>query len=77
MNLYILRPIKDWEPWYDRAFGFVVRAASARNAREAAAAQWQHGDEGAEVWRDPKLTSCQILRSEGEEGVVLRDFRSA
>lgn len=37
MRLWELRPIdKDsgpWEPWYDKAFGFVVRADTEAQAR--------------------------------------------
>ena len=36
MKLWILRPIEGspyWEPWYDKAFGFVVRAKDEKEAR--------------------------------------------
>ena len=75
MKLWMLKTVKDWEPWYDRAFGFVVRAPSANAARKLAAEK--AGDEGGQVWMDPKKTKCEELGSEGEPGVVLRDFASA
>ncbi len=43
MKLWILTPVKGldkkdnpWEPWYDKAFGFVVRAETEEEAREFA-----------------------------------------
>jgi len=51
MPLWLLRPREDlpvednpWEPWYDKAFGFVVRAKT-----EAIARQLANADGGAEV----------------------------
>jgi hypothetical protein len=73
--LWILKPITDWEPWYDKAFGFVVRAKTERHARHLAAQQC--GDEGAAVWKDPAATSCQQLRPTGKAEMVLRDFSRA
>lgn len=95
MKLWLLEPIKPdegfWSPWFDKAFGFVVRATTENDAR--AFAEEEHGDEGegqyygpveklqktkrVQVWLDPSWTSCVELTAEGEEGVVLKDFRSA
>jgi len=42
MKLWLLRPrvLEDtfdpWEPWYDKAFGFVVRAETEKDARQMA-----------------------------------------
>ena len=41
MKLWLLRPIEGlendpWEPWYDKAFGFVIRAETEKRAREIA-----------------------------------------
>ena len=36
MRLWLLRPFQGhprWNPWYDKAFGFVVRAETAQDAR--------------------------------------------
>lgn len=36
MKIWLLRPIDgcdEWNPWYDKAFGFVVRAAREQEAR--------------------------------------------
>ncbi len=46
MKLWILRPVKDdnlWDPWYDKAFGFIVAAETEEAAR--ALAQSKGGDE--------------------------------
>ena len=47
MKLWLVRPIETdddgddpWEPWYDKAFGFVIRAESDQKAREIANEKW-------------------------------------
>jgi len=75
MRLFILEPVNSWEPWYDRAFGFVVRADNEAAARIAAGDQ--AGNEGREAWLSNQLTTCEELTSDGTPGVVLRDFWSA
>lgn len=93
MKLWLLRPNENlkttenpWEPWYDKAFGFVVRAETEERARELA-----NEDGGAETgeisnnvyraggdpWLDPKFSTCMELKSVGVEGVVIVDFKSA
>lgn len=85
MKLYILKP-KDpnagpWKPWYDKAFGFVVRASSPAKARKIADSE--AGDENREAgqphhpWLDPALSTCIELRPVGKPGLVLRDFSAA
>lgn len=78
-KLYLLRPIDDeagnWEPWYDKAFGFVVRAADELEARSFA--MLKAGDEGSDVWVDASQTSCEALENEGEKGILIQDFKSA
>ena len=92
-KLYFLRLRYDlpeennpWEPWYDKAFGFVVRAESEKQARELA-----NRDGGAECgpvrntvyrtggdpWLDPEFSHCEVLTSDGDAGVIIQDFRSA
>lgn len=75
MNIYILRRKEVWEPWYDSAFGFVVRASSEKEARQFAAKD--AGDEGSESWIDATKTTCDILTCDGESGVIIRDFWAA
>lgn len=90
MKLWILRPIDDmvnrpgtehpiWS--WDCAYGFVVRAESEITARQAIVEarnkdDWRvmAGDEREAVWLDPKLTSCVELTTEGEPGILMRDF---
>lgn len=84
MKLYLLRPIDEndvgsldnpWEPWYDKAFGFVVRAKDEETARKLASEKC--GDEKANAWLDAKYSTCDELTSNGEAKVVIRDFASA
>jgi hypothetical protein len=92
MKLWILRPIeKDgdnpWNPWYDKAFGFVVRAETEEDARAMANAD--AGDEnrgefmGSKIadtktpWLDPKYSTCEPLTADGSAGVMMQDFKSA
>ena len=84
MNIYILRPSSvntdPWSPWYDKSFGFIVRAENEENARKIA--DENSGDENGEhgiehPWIDPQYSSCNILYSEGEECLIMEDFRSA
>ena len=85
MRLWLLRPINldieddPWEPWYDKAFGFVVRAETEEKARHLIADDeiFTYGDEGALAWLDPKLSSCVELLSDGEEEIIIRDFAKA
>ncbi len=94
MKLWILRPVdclvdgdNPWEPWFDKAFGFVVRAKSEKEARILA-----HNDAGDEnrgeflnnqiaktksPWLDSKYSTCKELSSDGDSVVVIRDFASA
>lgn len=88
MKLWLLRPVeklpKDnnpWEPWYDKFFGFVVRAETEAEAREQA--QSERGDETYSeggtipVWTDPELSTCVELSPEGDAEVIIYDFAKA
>lgn len=79
MKLWLLRPISDehsvWVPWYDKTFGFVVRAEDEDSARKYAAEE--AGYEGGDVWLDPNFTTCEELTPEGDPGIVIEDYRSA
>jgi hypothetical protein len=90
MKLYLLLPVGgrfEWIPWYDKAFGFVIRAATESEARRIAQADAgdevrsgvAFAEEDVGVWTDPRKTSCEELAhgAGGLEGVLLRDFRSA
>ena len=88
MKLYLLRPREDmperspWEPWYDKCFGFVVRAESETEAREFAdAGAGSENDDEKEgtlrPWLDKELSDCEELSDAGEAGVVISDFHAA
>lgn len=94
MKLWILKPVENlpkgddpWAPWYDKAFGFVVRAGTEEEARKFA-----HEDAGDEnrgmflgrkttetnsPWLDAKYSTCTELTADGEAGVVMQDFHAA
>lgn len=69
MRLYVLRRKATG---YDEAAGFVIRAASDREAREAASRY--AGDEGPEAWL--KDAMCRELQQDGALEIVLRDFKA-
>jgi hypothetical protein len=86
----LLRPIDGlpndpWIPCYDCCFGFVVRAETEQEAREFA--EKEAGDESdksrstrtplRKVWLDAALTTCTELTTDGEVGIVIRDFHAA
>jgi len=89
VKLWILRPIQEhssqnWSPWFDKAFGFVVRAESESEARTFADAEG--GDENGKDWAkhevmnpwlNPATSTCIELVLEGEAGVIMKDFASA
>jgi len=92
--LWLLRPKKNlgnddnpWEPWFDKCFGFVIRAKGEKRAREYA--DTNAGDENrAEFlrkqiaktkhpWLNSDYTTCIPLTSEGPEGIVIKEERKA
>jgi len=95
MKLWLLRPKSNnlpedeyhnpWFPWYDKCFGFVVRAETELEARKIA--QENAGDEknnyrgsnvfGKKAWLDKTLSSCEELRENGEKGMIIKDYHSA
>jgi len=89
VKLWILQPIEDhpsgnWSPWFDKAFGFVVRADSESEARNFA--DMESGDENGRNWSrrdvmnpwlDPETSTCVELTASGDAGVVMKDFHAA
>jgi hypothetical protein len=104
MKMFLLRPLErffdaeevknvaanPWEPWYDKAFGFVVCAKNEKSARNYASKN--AGDEALyyndknynkvitlNPWLDSSYTSCVELNTDNmpEAGVVVRDYASA
>ena len=70
MKIWVLKAIGDKAP-YDTVDGFVVRAKSAQQARQLAAANRMN--EGAQFWLDPALSTCRVLPVDGPADVILRD----
>lgn len=67
-----------WNPWYDKCFGFVIRAETEQRAREIADAD--AGDENREEnhpWLDPEQSTCTELTAEGKEEQIIKDFNAA
>jgi len=82
MKLWILKPIDPdnapWDPWYDKAFGFVVRAETEADARSLAGEQaGTKKSKDLDPWADHGLSTCEELTAEGEAGVVIQDFYAA
>jgi len=90
MKLYILRPQDNlpeddnpWEPWYDKAFGFIVQAETLEEARMLA--HMEAGDENRKrvtyeeqtPWLDSRYSTCQELKPRDTSSVIMRDFASA
>lgn len=77
MKLFLIkRPEAKVAYGHDEVAGFVIRADTAKRARELAAAQC--GDEGKEAWLFATVSSSHLLALDvsGREGVILRDFRA-
>lgn len=105
MKLWLLRPrlpegVEDefdltvyrgspWNPWYDKAFGFVVRAETEQEARhlvltKAGDEQRREYDEeqrhfhiAFSPWLDGNLSLCEELMTEGSPDTIMVDFHSA
>ena len=81
MKLWLLSPKQEegpWNPWYDKCFGFVIRAEDEASARALAHAN--AGDEnrrGGSPWLDESQSSCEELLPDGEAGMILQDFHAA
>lgn len=81
MKLFQIRP-KDnlqtsdpWKPWYDKCFGFIIRAKTKPEARKIASEN--AGDEGKNAWLDGKYSTCEELKIEGKADLIMKDFASA
>lgn len=85
-KLWLLHPQKNlssndnpWIPWYDKYFGFVIRASSEESARMIADEAASASDENRNhhPWLDPKYSSCVELLAEGPAEVIIADFAAA
>ena len=85
MNLWLLRPVggltennNPWDPWHNKAFGFIVRANTEDEARSLA--HDEAGDENQGLtnpWMSAKYSTCVNLTAEGTKEVVMCDFSRA
>ena len=81
MKLWILRPAGNlpetdnpWEPWYDKNFGFVIRAETEARAREIA--DRNAGDENRDAnhpWLNARYSTCVELLPDGQDDVLIID----
>lgn len=62
-------------PYFDVVSGFVIRAASAKAARRLASAE--AGDEGKDLWLDPKRSRVAELTADGPKMVILAEGTDA
>lgn len=73
-----------WDPWFDKCFGFVIRAKDEKSAREYADANAGEENRGGFLgkraitrhpWLDTDYTTCTQLIAEGKEGIIIEDKR--
>jgi hypothetical protein len=67
-----------WQPHRDRAFGFVVRATDAAEARWLAhqsAGEENRTIEGVSPWLDANYSTCEELSADASPEVILVNFR--
>jgi hypothetical protein len=93
-SLWLLRPVDNlpdsdnpWHPWYDKCFGYVIRAETEEKARTLA--HRAGGDENrgefldlqvansTTPWLDPQYSACTELLNSGISEVIIQDFASA
>ena len=94
MKIFELRPVENlkdgdnpWEPWYDKSFGFIVRAETEAEARKIANENAGYENRGEFLsnktsntktpWLDEKYSTCIELTGDGEAGVIMEDFARA
>ena len=84
------RPAHPWAPPFEKTMGVLVRAATEGDARRLA--QTKAGNEGRgiysalglpedeiaeDVWLDGRWTTCNVLTTGGDPGVILVDHHGA
>lgn len=77
MKLYHLYRLDEDKESVDEAHAFIVRARSPKRARQIA--QDNAGDEInflEDFWLDKTNVSCEELKIEGKERLILRDFNA-
>ena len=74
MKLWLIERHED-DVGYDESAGFVVRAETEHAARVLASKR-RRGDENPSVWLDQNESSCEQITEEGDEAVILTDFKA-
>ena len=76
-----------WNPWFDKCYGMVIRAKNEKSARNHA--DKKAGDENRgeflnkkisntkHPWLDKKYTTCEILSSDGKNGIIIQNIAFA
>ena len=59
---------------YDCNDGFVIRAKSEKQARKLASEDF--ADEGKDCWLYSDKSSCEKIKSTGENEIILKDFHA-
>ncbi len=84
MKLWLIEPNvglpnndNPWDPWYDKAFGFVVRAETEQEARAFAHSEGGDENRNHSPWLDPKYSTATELATHGEAGIVMCTYASA
>jgi hypothetical protein len=85
VKLYELRPLdglnvddSPWLPFYEKSFGFIIRAETEKQARQIATEMsGKETRKNKDAWLNPNLSSCNELLPDGEAGFIMRDFKTA
>lgn len=94
MKVFELRPAKDpkdndnpWEPWFNKCFGFIIRAETEAKARKIAhenAGEENRGEflnkkitKTKSPWLDKKYSTCIEVASNGNPGIIMEDIAKA
>lgn len=88
-KIFVLRPVGYhdsfeeglWDPWYDKAFGFLIAADDETEARTMASnAHSSYEHEMKAAWLNPELTTCKEISSYAETDtteILMADIRTA
>ena len=74
MNLYLVHRLPNQTIEWDMFRGFVVRAINEQHAREIANDHSAFDDDG--YFLTPEMSSCELLTGDGEQGIILSDFKA-
>lgn len=73
MNLYHLY-VTNGPQNYDMYDSFIIRANSSKEARKIASKI--AADEGKVTWLTPSLSTCELLSTTGDIGVIVASFNA-